>query len=60
MQLDGWELQRDALGRLHLRRAFAAKSFVKALALCRKIEEVAEEESHHPDLHLTGALGGRY
>lgn len=42
------------------RRTWVVKNFVKGLALCGKIAEVAESEGHHPDLHLTGkrACGG--
>ena len=36
------------------RRTWVAKNFVKGLALCDKIGAVAEQEGHHPDLHLTG------
>ncbi len=29
------------------------KDFVTAVALMQEIAEIAEEENHHPDLHLT-------
>ncbi|KAI7846265.1 hypothetical protein COHA_000245 [Chlorella ohadii] len=53
-QLDSWELREDEQGRLHLQRTWVTKNFLKGLALCDKIAEVAEGEGHHPDLHLTG------
>jgi 4a-hydroxytetrahydrobiopterin dehydratase len=53
-QLDNWELREDEQGRLHLQRTWVTKNFLKGLALCEKIAEVAEGEGHHPDLHLTG------
>ncbi|KAL4428295.1 hypothetical protein ABPG75_002384 [Micractinium tetrahymenae] len=52
-QLDGWQLQEDSLGRLHLQRTYCCRSLAKALALCDKIAAVADSEGHHPDLHLT-------
>lgn len=52
-QLDGWQLQEDSLGRLHLQRTYCCKSLAKALALCDRIAAVADGEGHHPDLHLT-------
>lgn len=35
-------------------RKINAGNFVKAVACIEKIAAVAEEEQHHPDLHLTG------
>ncbi|KAK9805580.1 hypothetical protein WJX72_006206 [[Myrmecia] bisecta] len=53
-EIPGWELFEDAEQRLHLRRQWRTKTFVKALELCERIGEVAETEGHHPDLHVTG------
>ncbi|KAL0019998.1 hypothetical protein WJX77_001026 [Trebouxia sp. C0004] len=36
-----------------LTRTFTAKSFVAAVKFFNQVAEVAEEEGHHPDLHLT-------
>ncbi|MGD8375870.1 MAG: 4a-hydroxytetrahydrobiopterin dehydratase [Acidobacteriota bacterium] len=42
----------------HLRRTFATADFVTALRLVNRIGELAEEEWHHPDLHLAwGKVG---
>ena len=46
-----WKLSDD--GRL-IRRKYKFKDFVTALAFLQKVGELAEEEQHHPDLHLTG------
>ena len=54
VQLDSWNLAEDGEGQLLISREWRAKSFVKALELCDRIAEVAEEEGHHPDLHVTG------
>ena len=35
-------------------RKWALKNFIEALALVNKAGEIAEEDQHHPDLHLTG------
>lgn len=34
-------------------RSFVAKNFVAAMAFLNGVAEVAEEQGHHPDLHLT-------
>ncbi|HEY8504998.1 MAG TPA: 4a-hydroxytetrahydrobiopterin dehydratase [Gemmataceae bacterium] len=46
-----WELTED--GR-RIRRKWRAKDFAAALRFFDRIGAVAEEEDHHPDLHLTG------
>jgi 4a-hydroxytetrahydrobiopterin dehydratase len=46
-----WKLSDD--GKL-IRRKYKFKDFVSALAFLQKVGVVAEEEQHHPDLHLTG------
>lgn len=37
-----------------IRRKYKFKDFVSAMAFLQKVGEVAENEGHHPDLHLTG------
>ncbi len=37
----------------HLEKEFRFKDFREALAFVNRVGEVAEEEGHHPDLHLT-------
>lgn len=49
-------------------RSFAFKNFAQALAFANKVGAIAEEEGHHPDLHVewgrvtivlsTHAIGG--
>ena len=35
-------------------RKIKCDNFVKAMAILQKVADIAEEEQHHPDLHLTG------
>jgi 4a-hydroxytetrahydrobiopterin dehydratase len=37
-----------------IRREWKAKNFVAALAFFNEVGALAEEEGHHPDLHLEG------
>jgi 4a-hydroxytetrahydrobiopterin dehydratase len=53
-QLDGWQV--DGAG--HLRKYYVLKDFVAAVELVDAIAPVAEEEGHHPDLHVAwGKVG---
>jgi 4a-hydroxytetrahydrobiopterin dehydratase len=45
---DGWRL--NAAG--HLEREYRLQNFTEAMALANKLADVAEQESHHPDLHI--------
>ncbi len=47
----GWEI--DASGK-SIFKSWNCKNFVKSLAFCNRIGDLAEAEGHHPDLHLTG------
>jgi 4a-hydroxytetrahydrobiopterin dehydratase len=49
--LTGWELlsQPD-----RIRKSWTVKNFLAGMEFFRKVAEVAEEEGHHPDLHLVG------
>src|SRR5688572_9870 len=47
----GWQLSPDKKA---LFKAWKMKDFLTAIELMRKIAEIAEQEDHHPDLHLTG------
>jgi 4a-hydroxytetrahydrobiopterin dehydratase len=47
----GWQPTPD--GR-RIRREWRVKNFAVALDFFNRIGQVAEEENHHPDLHLTG------
>jgi 4a-hydroxytetrahydrobiopterin dehydratase len=45
---DGWRLNPNG----HLERAYAFANFLQAMAFANKLAEVAEDEGHHPDLHI--------
>ncbi len=47
----GWEL--TVAGR-SLRRRWVAKNFVAAIDFFKTVAALAEQEGHHPDLHLEG------
>lgn len=49
--LPAWRLTEDGQ---RIRREWRVKDFVTALDFFRRIGQVAEEEGHHPDLHLVG------
>jgi len=49
-QLDpGWEV----VDGHHLRRVYRFPDFAQALAFTQRVGELAEEQGHHPDLHLS-------
>jgi 4a-hydroxytetrahydrobiopterin dehydratase len=50
-RVPGWTLAADG-GRI--RREWTAKNFMAAIDFFNRVAAVAEEEGHHPDLHLTG------
>ncbi|MDO8752149.1 MAG: 4a-hydroxytetrahydrobiopterin dehydratase [Candidatus Wolfebacteria bacterium] len=47
-QVDGWELIHGT----KIKKEFSFKNFKEALVFVNKVGEVAEEEGHHPDIHL--------
>lgn len=47
----GWQLAGDGQ---RIRREWRVKDFAVALDFFQRIGQIAEEEDHHPDLHLTG------
>jgi 4a-hydroxytetrahydrobiopterin dehydratase len=49
--LPDWSLSAD--GKL-ITREFVAKNWGAAMAFFNSLSEIAEEEGHHPDIHLTG------
>jgi 4a-hydroxytetrahydrobiopterin dehydratase len=49
--LPGWELTDDGL---RIRREWVVKNFMHAMDFFRRVADLAEEEGHHPDLHLVG------
>jgi 4a-hydroxytetrahydrobiopterin dehydratase len=50
-ELPGWQLREDGTC---IRREWIAKDFMAAIAFFNRVAELAEQEGHHPDLHLTG------
>jgi 4a-hydroxytetrahydrobiopterin dehydratase len=46
-----WRLVNDGKA---IRREWRVKDFVTAIDFFRRIADLAEDENHHPDLHLTG------
>lgn len=45
----GWRLN----DRGHLERAYAFSSFADAMAFANRVGDIAEEQNHHPDLHVS-------
>ena len=46
-----WKLTADGK---RIRREWRVKDFVAGLDFCQRVGRLAEEENHHPDLHLAG------
>jgi 4a-hydroxytetrahydrobiopterin dehydratase len=49
--LSGWELTGDG-DRIH--KQWQVKDFAAGMDFFNRVAEIAEEEGHHPDLHLEG------
>jgi len=47
-QTPGWSLQERII-----ERQFRFKSFEEAMKFVNKVAEMAEEEGHHPDIHIS-------
>ncbi len=45
----GW----DVINEHHLLKEYRFEDFAQALAFVNRVGEIAEEEGHHPDLHLS-------
>lgn len=50
-EVPSWSITAD--GR-RIRRTWVARNFLAGLKFFEKVGELAEEEGHHPDLHLEG------
>ena len=50
-EIPGWTLAQDGKSIEH---SYTLKNFVACVDLINKIKGIAEDEMHHPDLHLTG------
>lgn len=49
--LTGWKLTEDAD---QIEKKWKVKNFLAGMAFLNRVAEVAEQEGHHPDLHLEG------
>ncbi len=50
-ELVGWQLTHDGQ---RIRKDWKVKNFMAAMAFFNQCAELAEQEGHHPDLHLEG------
>ena len=50
-QLDGWRLTHDGQ---RIRKDWKVKNFMAGLDFFNRCAELAEEDGHHPDLHIEG------
>ncbi|GBD04021.1 Putative pterin-4-alpha-carbinolamine dehydratase [bacterium HR19] len=51
-EVDGWELIREE-GKPHrIKKRFKFKDFKEAIRFVNKVAEIAEQEGHHPDIHI--------
>ncbi len=50
-ELPGWQLSVDGTA---IRRDWQVKNFMAGIEFFRRIADLAEQEDHHPDLHLEG------
>jgi 4a-hydroxytetrahydrobiopterin dehydratase len=49
--LNSWDLNTD---NTQISKVFVTQNFVEAVALINKIRDIAQDNNHHPDIHLTG------
>src|SRR5919202_1746471 len=47
-QLDGWDVENDK----KLSRTYRLKNFGEAMRFANRVAAIAEEQAHHPDLHV--------
>jgi 4a-hydroxytetrahydrobiopterin dehydratase len=50
-KVEGWQLAHEGK---RIRRDWTAKNFMAAIDFFNKVAALAEQEGHHPDLHLEG------
>lgn len=50
-KLSGWYLTHDGL---RIRKDWTVKNFVAGMEFFQRVAQIAEEDGHHPDLHLEG------
>lgn len=49
--LPGWELTGD---KKRIRKEWTVKNFMEAIRFFNEVAKIAEDDGHHPDLHLVG------
>jgi 4a-hydroxytetrahydrobiopterin dehydratase len=49
--VEGWTLSEDGS---HIRRGWTVRNFLAGIDFFNKVAALAEEQGHHPDLHLKG------
>ena len=49
--LSGWEMDENAR---QIRKQWTMKDFATGMDFLRRVGDLAEQEGHHPDVHLTG------
>lgn len=49
---EGWDLFDVSPGVIALRKTYGFKDFREALAFTNRVGELAEQQGHHPDIHL--------
>mgnify|MGYP002623109780 CR=1 FL=1 len=49
--VDNWELAEDGH---KIRRRWEVQDFLAGIEFLQKIADLAEQQGHHPDIHLTG------
>ena len=50
-KLPGWQITDDGM---RIRREWVVKNFMTAIDFFNRVAQLAEDEGHHPDLHLAG------
>ena len=50
-RLTGWRLTHDGK---RIRKDWVVKNFVSGMNFFNRVADIAEEDGHHPDLHLEG------
>ena len=50
-KLPGWQITDDGI---RIRHEWVVKNFMAAIDFFGRVAQLAEEEGHHPDLHLVG------
>jgi 4a-hydroxytetrahydrobiopterin dehydratase len=50
-KLPGWKLTHDGQ---RIRRDWVVKNFMAGMRFFNKVADIAEDDNHHPDVHLSG------